>query len=451
MLTHFSISQQGRSHVDKGVPCQDSSYSCRLHIDRFDKDVIIAAVADGVGSCMFSADGSSTAIEGFFECVGHNLTQGKNITEFNDENVEKIIRHALSYSLAKVIHLAEEKELPFIEFDTTLTGVVYDGENLWYGHIGDGGIVVLYTDGEYEMLTSRHKGDEASSVFPLRAEDHWQFGKAPKNVASAVLMTDGVLDHCVGPQRFNNRVYYPFLEPALAEVMADDAASEAAMKDWDEYLGGSGNYPVNFRTQVSDDISFAVIQNSEAVKNLPEIVFDSIKWDEDTEKYREEIRKALYGDAKKKEPEQTGENSDGEAAGLVVETGAPESGTAPAKPKDQSENKDETAPEAANESKAPSATAEPAENKDNDAEKKNSEDPPSVVKENVKAFANSALDSMRECFKQIKDAAVKVVKEVKEIGAKENEQSKPETSETPDAPEAQKKAEGESDNANNKQ
>lgn len=400
MLTHFSISQQGQRHVEKNVPCQDNSFSCRLHIDRFDKDVVIAAVADGVGSCEFSADGSKAAIEGFFECVMHNLNEGKNVTEFNDENVDKIIRHAFGYALAKVYNLSEEKQLPFLEFDSTLTGVVYDGENLWFGHVGDDGVVALYTDGTYEMITARHKGDEASSVFPLRDEPHWQFGKAPKAVASAVLMTDGVLDYCVGTERLNNRVYYPFLEPALTEVMADDEAAEVSCKDWDEYLGGEGDYPVNFRTLVTDDISFAVIQNSEAVKNLPQIEFDSIKWDEDTARYKEELRKALYGDPKKPAEPEEGDGAEPAEAGEAAETDP----AAPAPDPATADNTD-PAPEADNGNAAPATApaADPADKKDDDSAQ--------AFKENVKAFASSAFNSLRECCKQIKEAAVKAVKD----------------------------------------
>ena len=291
MLTHFCISQQGKRHIDNNIPCQDSSHTCRLHIDRFDKTVIIAAIADGVGSCMFSEEGATTAVEGFVECVSHNLVQGKNIHEYNDESIERILRCAFNYALAKVFHTAEDKSLPFIEFDSTLTGVIYDGETLWFGHVGDDGVVALYTDGEYEMITSRHKGEEVSSVYPLRAKDYWQFGKTAKSVASAVLMTDGVLDHCVASERFNNRVYYPFLEPALTEVMADDEVAKATMEDWAEYLGGSEKYPVNFRALVTDDITFAVIQNSQAVENLPEITFDSIQWNQDTQKYIDELNR----------------------------------------------------------------------------------------------------------------------------------------------------------------
>ena len=257
MLTHFSITQQGKRHIEKNVPCQDFSVSRRIELSRFGRQIVIAAVADGVGSCEFSQFGSATAVQSFLNCVEHNLQE--RIPELSDENMLKLIKYSFNYALSQVEKEAEDRELPFLEFDSTLTGIVYDGSTLWYGHIGDDGVVVLYSDGSYEMITKRHKGEEAHSLFPLREVDLWQFGKSSKEVASCVLMTDGVLDHCVDVESMGNRVYFPFLEPALTEIAYTDEDAEKQRLDWDEYLAGKGSYAENFRDKVTDDISFVVV------------------------------------------------------------------------------------------------------------------------------------------------------------------------------------------------
>ena len=294
MLTHFSISQQGKRHIEKDVPCQDFSASKRIDVERFGCEIVIAAVADGVGSCEFSQFGSETAVQSFLNCVEHNI-QNK-LADLSDDNIINLIKHAFNYALSQVDKEAEERELPFLEFDTTLTGIVYDGHTLWFGHIGDDGVVVLYSDGEYEMITQRHKGEEIHSVIPLREYDVWQFGKSSKEVASCVLMTDGVLDHCVDTESMGNRVYFPFLEPALTEAALTDEDAEKQRLDWDEYFAGKGDYPENIRDTVTDDISFVVVQNPDLVKNMDPVQFDFDKWDEDTAKRKKELNDALYAD-----------------------------------------------------------------------------------------------------------------------------------------------------------
>ena len=294
MLTHFSISQQGRRHIEKDVPCQDFSASKRIDVERFGCEIVIAAVADGVGSCEFSQFGSETAVQGFMECIEHNICN--KLADLSDDNILKLIKHAFHYALSQVAKEAEARELPFIEFDSTLTGIVYDGHTLWYGHIGDDGAVVLYSDGEYEMITKRHKGEEIHSVFPLREENLWQFGKSSKEVASCVLMTDGVLDYCVDAENMRNRVYFPFLEPALTVAALTDEDAEKQRLDWDEYFAGKGDYPENIRDTITDDISFVAVQNPDLVKNMAPVEFDFDQWDADTARRRKELDDALYAD-----------------------------------------------------------------------------------------------------------------------------------------------------------
>lgn len=294
MLTHFSITQQGKRHIEKNIPCQDFSASKRIELSRFGCQIVIAAVADGVGSCEFSQFGSATAVQSFLNCVEYNLQE--KIPELSDENILKLIKGSFNYALSQVEKEAEDRELPFLEFDSTLTGIVYDGSTLWYGHIGDDGVVALYSDGSYEMITKRHKGEEAHSLFPLREVDLWQLGKSSKEVASCVLMTDGVLDHCVDVESMGSRVYFPFLEPALTEIASNDEDAEKQRLDWDEYLAGKGSYAENFRDKVTDDISFVVVQNPNLLKVMPPIQFDFDKWDEDTARRRKELDDALYAD-----------------------------------------------------------------------------------------------------------------------------------------------------------
>lgn len=282
MLSHFYLSKQGVSHKKNDIVCQDYSFSESFFSDKLDKEFVITAIADGVGSCEFSDMGSKKAVHTVVETIKTSLSE--YIDELNDENILDILQVAFKKALQEVEKLADEEELPFSEFDSTLTVTIYDGENLWFGHIGDDGVVALYTDGTYELITKRHSGLESHSLYPLRVENLWQFGRTQKPVASFVLMTDGVLDFCVNKEKLNNRVFFPFLEPALTTVMDSEEIVEKEKEDWLHFFEHPEEYPIMpFDGHVTDDITFVVVQNSESVQNLPEIIFDYELWKKQSE------------------------------------------------------------------------------------------------------------------------------------------------------------------------
>lgn len=289
MLTHFCVTQRGESHIQLGIPCQDYSASRRVLL-KDGCEVILAAIADGVGSCTFSQHGAETAVNTLLQ----TLEQGLPEDTWSDEALLELLKRGFQAALAEVEAEAERRELPFLEFDTTLTGVVYDGRNLWFGHIGDDGLVLLYTDGSYEMVTVRHSGEELHSVYPLRNAGLWQFGKASKDTAALVMMTDGVLDYCVDGKAMNNRVYFPFLAPALTHVMESDEQAEHQRQEWEEFFQGSPVYPDRFREKVTDDITFLVAENPGLVARLPAIEFDFRRWAADTARRKEELEQDLY-------------------------------------------------------------------------------------------------------------------------------------------------------------
>lgn len=289
MIHTFNITQQGESHIKKDLPCQD--YSCTKRMTHLDQEIIIAAISDGVGSCEYSQIGSKVAVESFIECLTFNIEN--KVEEFSEETILTILKHAFHYSLSQINKTSEKDELPFLEYDCTLTGVVYVGDTLYFGHVGDDGIVALYSNGKYEMITERHKGEEVNTVFPLREEDTWQFGKS-QEIVSCVLMTDGVLDFCVDSIAMKNRVFFPFLEPALTETEKDEKEQQS---EWENYLAGKSEDFPDFRNIVTDDISFVVIQNVDQLKKMElPIPFDSKKWEEDTLERKKKIDAILYAD-----------------------------------------------------------------------------------------------------------------------------------------------------------
>lgn len=292
-LSHFTISQRGDSHVRSGKNCQDYSGSISVTNQRLNTTFGIIAIADGVGSCDYSEYGSKIAVTTALETLKKELASIDNIT---DKGVLSIIKDAFTKANEEIEREADMRELPFKLFDTTLTVAVLTDTGVCYvGHIGDDGAVALMSDGTYSMITTRIEGEEANSVIPLSSTDYWTFAVVTKPVAALVLLTDGLLDKAVGSERMHNRVYYPFFKSLFENIMETEEDVADFRNSWDGYLCEKA-----FRNEygITDDITLALMQIPSMLKKVKPVAFDEDKWNEDTEKAKQEIEDALSNNSK---------------------------------------------------------------------------------------------------------------------------------------------------------
>ena len=216
MIHTYGYSITGKSHLKKGVPCQDAH--C---IQRHTNDMVIAAVADGVGSAKYSDKGASIAAERSVQfCMDYIPMQP------SDESLKALIRLAFHYALRCIKEEADAAGVPhdeYKEYDTTLSLAIYRNGHIVFGHVGDGGIVGLSTAGTVKEITKPQKGEFWNSVIPLRfGEEYWVIESCGEELASVLLMTDGLRDAmCPSLLRLGSqsKVYTP-----LAYYFADPLA-----------------------------------------------------------------------------------------------------------------------------------------------------------------------------------------------------------------------------------
>ena len=298
MLLSFACSIPGKMHVERNIPGQD--FSTFRRVRRGNDELVICAVADGVGSCSYSQYGSEAAVTVAVDFLSKKLAYEGDTSEV--PAMDQLVQEAFYAAKdASTIDLMEKMERPMTSFCTTLTLAVYADGAMWYGHCGDGGIIVLYTDGTYEMITSRHKGEEISSVYPISEETEWEFGFAPKEVASLAMMTDGILDHYVPMFPVTQQLYYPALKPVLQPRFDDDR--EIPEGEIQQYAEGRSDamraymlekvFPVLQEEGVTDDLSYAAIIDYERACGVPNIKFDKEQWNSEMKAHYDRLRELL--------------------------------------------------------------------------------------------------------------------------------------------------------------
>lgn len=305
-VAYWGFSQRGESHNQNGSPCQDCCIARSVRNTSF----LIVAMADGLGSCALSHYGASFSVHSAVDFLEDSLAQICRPVE--DAYMGELLRAAMQHAYDEVKNMAKDMGQLEYAFQSTLTLAVYDGDTLYISHVGDGGIIVLTEDGILELVTARLKGDEASSVYPLQAgSDFWQVLKVDRRVNAFIMATDGVLDAFVGGPREANRIYYPFIEPALTYAGTDLEAVRKIQQFYYQYMAGE-----KYRKIVTDDLTLIVVTNLDRFSENKFPDFNRDEWDRKTEDYQKELDMLLYMEKRNTEKTKQEQKSISEGQGV---------------------------------------------------------------------------------------------------------------------------------------
>lgn len=187
MLYTYSANIPGPSHIESGIPCQDS-----CAVENIAGELVIAAVADGLGSETRSDIGSRIAADTSVSyCSDHIGACG------SDEDISAMMRQAYYSAYDAVLAKAASDSESADQYDSTLCLAIFNGDTLYWGNSGDSGMAIARKDGTYELVTTMQRDGEGR-VFPLCFEDHWEFG-VMQDVATVLLCTDGILEDMIAP------------------------------------------------------------------------------------------------------------------------------------------------------------------------------------------------------------------------------------------------------------
>lgn len=282
MIYTYGITQQGLYHKKSNTVCQDAH-----KIVKCDNSYVVAAVADGLGSEKYSDVAAQMAVSITTDYCS------KNIQAENSEEILRIIKDSFTLALTQIEAFATEKEHDLDQYDTTLSLVVFDGENVYYGHSGDSGIIALTNDGLYKKVTEQQRDDDGR-VYPLYfGEEKWVFGKFTDKAVSVMLATDGMLE-IFFPIYIRNvpvDIYVALAQYFMSsEFLSIDSLGEEYVKQKiTEFMDSIAE------SKVSDDKTVVVLVNPDAqMTKQNDDYYEEPDWDTLIQKYEEEWMKAAY-------------------------------------------------------------------------------------------------------------------------------------------------------------
>lgn len=298
----FGLSLQGASHIVDNVPCQD--YNDLRYIEN--SAISIFAIADGVGSCRLSHWGAYTVVNSALDYLEEKIKDVANgekliLDSSLNETMKQLLVEAFRTAQRAVEKIADEANITVYNFQSTLTVAIYDGSNLLFGHVGDDGIVAQTQDGNVEMVTTRLKGEEASSVYPLQSgEQYWTFGRSSKPVVAFMMATDGVLDAFVSKHvdafgvNYFNGICYSFMEEAVYKLAENTkTAADEALNKYKEYM-----LSPEYRNVVTDDLTLVTVVNPKLVKESVRPQFSKEVWDTIEKESIKQKQSRLWGKCK---------------------------------------------------------------------------------------------------------------------------------------------------------
>ena len=318
-MISYGFSIQGKNHLKNGTVCQDHH-----KIEKINDKWYIAAVADGVGSACKAEIGAKIAVETVVEFCKQNIEADNSVTSCKCM-MDKAFREALTAIKQK----AEVAQEDIRQYDTTLTCGLYDGNQLIYGHSGDGGIIVINTEGNFECVTKPQKGIDGISVCPLR-DEQWIIERYKQKIVGVLLLTDGLYD-TIMPYllRFSeNKIYIPMVINYFSVLESQNEISnyverllcnnvkeeeyDNRIEHWLRNLGLCSNdceeiihsiqqneFPLSMLNEVGDDkTAIVLINEKKSIKKKDKKYYMEPKWNEYVEKWNRQVYPHLYSDMK---------------------------------------------------------------------------------------------------------------------------------------------------------
>jgi len=209
----FGASVTGKSHLDKGLPCQDA------HAQAVVDDILVAIVCDGAGSARHSEQGAQFVATQTVLALAERLRLGASLQDLQ----AGALTATLVQIRAALDDIASASSANIDDYATTIVGVVMGPDEGFFFHLGDGLGVVQLADGN-ELISLPANGEYANETYFISGE-RWreQLRLLPisQSVRGVVLMSDGCMPFAMS--KHNASLYAPFMDAVQGYLRTVDS------------------------------------------------------------------------------------------------------------------------------------------------------------------------------------------------------------------------------------
>jgi hypothetical protein len=233
----------GKSHIEVGLPCQDS---CSF---KDYGDWTISIVSDGAGSAQYSQIGSSYCTNIFQVLFEYNVKRNG----WTSDTVSRIIweqeaKKTIIKGRDMLLEQCNITKTPFRDVSCTLIVIITFKDFILSVHIGDGRAGYLDETNEWFPLITPHKGEEANQTYFITApdlEDKITAKVFMKRAKAICVMSDGVERSAFEISKKKpdediwydpNKPYKPFFENNIKQIPLLINAGKPINELWSQFL-----------------------------------------------------------------------------------------------------------------------------------------------------------------------------------------------------------------------
>lgn len=214
----MAASATGRSHLDRGQPCQDAFASAYVG------GVLIAAVCDGAGSASHSDTGAKLVSSSVVAAIAADRQLGSNPAGLEVDALRVIIEAAIVAAREQLTGIAGAQQLTLADHACTLVGVVADARGGWFFHVGDGVAACEFAPPQTAAVSLPANGEYANETWFVTGgnwREQLRLTRFEGRSQAIVLMSDGVQPFAM--TRDGSGLFQPFIAPVLRYLGGVDA------------------------------------------------------------------------------------------------------------------------------------------------------------------------------------------------------------------------------------